>query len=135
MKFSPGPWKVGATVSSGGRAVYTPIVTHAGKAISCAGVYGHHVDGSTANPTGRKWPAETHRRFVGDAEAMANARLIAAAPEMYAALDAFVRAFGPLAEDYENTPLGEAKRLAVAALSRVRTSADVRAADKSEPRG
>jgi hypothetical protein len=88
VKFTPGPWTVGAEVKSEPRLVYISIFAGK-KRLSSTGVYGRKQDGETA---GRKYTdkfgTERHEPIVPEDEARANARLIAAAPDLFAALGA-----------------------------------------------
>lgn len=70
---TPGPWVVGPNVDSQGTLVYVCVL--AGKEALCAcSVYGKKTGSAASKPT------------FTEAEALANARLIAAAPDMLAAL-------------------------------------------------
>lgn len=70
MKHTPGPWTMGEWVRSQGHVVYRTI-TGAGRYVSGISVYGSRKDGTKSG-----------RRNVSEEECTANARLIAAAPEL-----------------------------------------------------
>lgn len=105
--FTPGPWKCGDEVHSTERLVYIPIRCGNGisqtnvKSSATTGVYGRNPDGTTA---GEKYTdefgTERYKPTATEAECRANANLIAAAPELYAALKEMVDA-----SDVLGTPL------------------------------
>lgn len=103
MAHTEGPWEIGDDVDSQGDLVYIPI--RRGKLhISTTGVYGRKPDGSTA---GRKYidrfGTERHQPVITAEECRANARLIAAAPDLLAACEAAklaLRATSKAEKDY-----------------------------------
>lgn len=81
-KHTPGPWAAGPWVDSLGGHVYR-IISGAGRSVSAVSVYGKRPDGSVG---GRALQHGGHTPSVSAQECEANATLIAAAPDMLAAL-------------------------------------------------
>lgn len=83
-EHTPGPWEVGEEVDSADKLVYIPIRRGA-KRISTTGVYGRNEDGTTAGRVYKdNFGIERHSNIITAEECRANARLIAAAPELLA---------------------------------------------------
>jgi hypothetical protein len=76
MSHTPGPWKQGFVADSEKRPVWTAIES-GGFSVATVGRYLHNYN-----------KASRPMREISDAEALANARLIAAAPELLDALKA-----------------------------------------------
>jgi hypothetical protein len=81
-QHTKGPWKVGENVSSDARLVYILIESKAGN-VATSGVYGKKPNGETSGEKYKdRWGTERHKPSISAAEAEANARLIAAAPDL-----------------------------------------------------
>lgn len=109
-RYTPGPWSV-------------PSEEQARKAVSVSGVpilaYNRSYDDNLAIFT-----VPANALFGGREEALANARLIAAAPDMLEALEAFVDGFDP-DKEYDATDtayvvFGEKAKLARSAIAKAR---------------
>ena len=89
---TPGPWEVGDEVDSQGSLVYVPI--RRGKLhISTTGVYGRKPDGTTAGAKYTdRFGTERHKPIISAEECRANARLIAASPDLLVSLEEMVAA-------------------------------------------
>src|ERR1700730_10745491 len=90
-RHTSGPWTVGAEIDSDKKLVYIRIESLNGN-VGTTGVYGHKRNGSTA---GRKYfdrfGTERHEPVITADEARANAKLIAAAPELLHELEDLFR--------------------------------------------
>lgn len=113
MTHTPGPWRLGRDVTSVGRLVYIPIkvnkhvenknrvfsTTNATgpnkhEIVGTTGVYAHNPDnGRTIGDTYKELGETRYKPFITDEECRANARLIAAAPDLLAACKMALGAF------------------------------------------
>lgn len=86
-EHTPGPWRVGEEIKSSKRLVYIRIEYDGGESsLSNTCVYPHRKDGSTySTETRNEFGEDRPEPAVEDEECRANARLIAAAPDLLAA--------------------------------------------------
>ena len=111
-KHMPGPWAVGPWVRAGGKHVYANIGNGPDR-IAAVTVYGRMRDSDRV--AGRPLRDGSHTRSVPVEVAEANARLIAAAPELLAALQDMVH-YDDLPEAEQALAMAKA-RAAVAKLA------------------
>ena len=97
-KHTPGPWEVGEWIRSGGGAVYRQIKTE-GRRLASVSVFAYKPDGKTG---GREYTdrfgTQRHARVISEAEANANAALIAAAPTQQTRIEELEEALRGLME-------------------------------------
>lgn len=110
-KHTPGPWEIGEPIDSRGKLVYIPIRAKNTR-IATTGVYGRNPDGTTSGDTHKdNIGYERHKPHISADECGANARLIAAAPELLAACDTADTAFAVIninRNHYKLVPQAEA---------------------------
>lgn len=100
-KHTPGPWEMGPEVSAKypDHLVYISIFG-AGRRLSSVSVYGKKRDGETGGKVYKDAAGtERHPRTVPEDECRANARLIAAAPDLLESLRGIVRTVNHLREE------------------------------------
>lgn len=115
-KFTPGPWEVTAvSLNTGNISVGRRDLRIVIAEVTNAASFGDMLLGAMQRGGGRLEPDDCHTQH-------ANARLIAAAPDLYAALEEFVNwpmTSKPL-DGQDHSPAAQMYRMAVRALSKAR---------------